>query len=190
MWPLERHRLHVAPGRRPGIGIQLPLHGPRRPCGRDDRSRRRRCPCAARPGGVRTSWVSHANAFTSKRWNSDTRPAVHSRVVQVDRVDAELGRSYACRSSGTSTFWRRVECTSLTAGSSRSVAELGQVRAADPEAFERAVAPADLERAPGPPPSPSRRRRGRNPSPARRTRRRAGARPPSPAGRRCCLGER
>jgi hypothetical protein len=70
---------------------------------------------------VRVSWVSHANAFTPNRWNRATRPAVHSVWCRFMASTPISDRSCACRSSGTSIFRRLVECTSLTAGSSRSV---------------------------------------------------------------------
>ncbi len=133
---------------------------------------------------MRVSWVSHANAFTSNRWNSDTRPAVHSVWCRFMASMPISDRSCACRSSGTSIVWRRVECTSLTAGSSRSVRS-STGAGCRPRGVRARRSAGRPRAAPGPPPSPSRRPRGRNPSPARRTRRRAGARPPSPAGRRC-----
>ena len=49
----------------------------------------------------RTSCVSHANACTSKRWNSETRPARPLGVVHVDRVDADrpTGRARGARAA-------------------------------------------------------------------------------------------
>ena len=62
----------------------------------------------------RTSWVSHANARTSKRWNSETSPAVHSVWCKfIASIPAEA-RSNACRSSGGPIAARRSECTSFT----------------------------------------------------------------------------
>src|SRR5581483_10889761 len=64
----------------------------------------------------RTSWASHANARTSKRWNNATIPAVHSVWCMFIASTPSSLRRAACRSSGSSMRRRRCECTRRTSG--------------------------------------------------------------------------
>ena len=113
----ERHRLHV--GRLICVNCGLATRRRRRPCGRDGRSRPRRCPSQHRADVARLLGVpgERAHAEAVEQRDEPCRPL---GVVQVDRVDAGSDRSCACRSSGTSIrlLVRRVD--ELDASSSRS----------------------------------------------------------------------
>ena len=108
------HRLHV-------VAVATITRSTRRrsrPCGRRGRSRPRRCPWRAAARRWRTSWASHANASTSKRWNSPTRPAVQSEWCMLTTSMPASASRAAWRSSGTSTLRRRIECTRCAPGAS------------------------------------------------------------------------
>ena len=97
----------------------------------------------------RVSCVSHANARTPNRWNSETSPALHSVwcmfiastpiVRQVVRVALE--RDLDPPAAG------RVH--ELDGGLGAEPAELVEVRGADPQPLERPVLPRDTEQAVG-----------------------------------------
>ena len=94
IWPLSDHRFPLA-----ARFVRRATPQPWRPGGRRGRSRAASMPASSIARICRTSWVSQANARTSKRWNSSTSPRVHSvwcRFIASIRCSA---RSAACRSS-------------------------------------------------------------------------------------------
>ena len=157
-----------------------------RPCGRRGRSRRRRCPGQQRRGCGASPGCPRRTPCSPKRWNSATRPAVHSEWCRFEHSMPAPARSAAWRSSGSPTLRRR------------GVDELhvGRLLAQPHEQLESSTSRATAARsAPAAratsmqhacrPRGPSRRSRARSRCRTRRRGRRGGARRARRARRRC-----
>ena len=118
-------------GPRRGSSVERSLDHSRRwrPCGRRGRSRSRRCPSRSTARMWRTSCTSQANARTSKRWNSVTRPGAPLAVVHVHRLEPGAGEVGGVALHRLGRCRRLVECTRWAAaplGSPRRNRRLGE----------------------------------------------------------------